>query len=176
MLLEWGVIAAILLGAMIFCARIMRKGITTLDEDRQHYLERIREEENRLAEDRKNISSTEHLQIMRAAVEDLLRLAGNPEGYSIGTQGRSLTLQSPKGPWLIELVMRERNLKLSGRTLHGRSRWRLEGNGHCENHDNPASLMRSLHAQLLANEKQPEPEPAHLAARIAPLPAARKLA
>lgn len=176
MLIEWAAIAAILLGAMIFCARIMRKGITTLDEDRRLYLERIHEEEHRIAEDRKNISSTEHLQIMRAAVEDLLRLEGNPEGYAIKGQGRAITLETPKGPWTIELVMRERSLKSCGRTLHGKSRWRLEGCGQSEDHDSPASLMQCLHAHLRTNEQSPAPEPPHLAARLAPLPSARRMA
>lgn len=176
MLIEWAAIAAILFGAMIFCARIMRKGITTLDEDRQLYLERIHEEEHKIAEDRKNISSMEHLQIMRAAVEDLLRLEGNPEGYSIKARGRVITLETPKGPWTIELVMRERSLKSCGRTLHGKSRWRLEGGDRSEDHDSPASLMRSLRANLLAGEERPAPEPPHLAARLAPLPATRRLA
>ena len=41
MILEWAAAGAVILAGLIFCVRIMRRGITTLDEDRVQYLERI---------------------------------------------------------------------------------------------------------------------------------------
>lgn len=174
MVLEWALIAAVLFGAMIFCARVIRNGLTTLDDDRKHYLERIHAEEIKIEEDRKHISSFEHLHLMRAAVEDLLRLEGNPPDHVITMRGHGLSLQTPRGTWSIELVMRERALKSTGRILHGKSRWRLDGPEHSEDHPDPASLMRSLSAHLRAGESNPPPEPPHLAARLSGLRAARK--
>ena len=175
MVLEWVLIAGVLFGAMIFCARVMRNGLTTLDEDRKHCLERIQAEESKIQEDRKHISSFEHLRIMRAAVEDLLRLEGSPSDHVLHLRGHGLALQTPRGTWKVELVMRERALKSTGRILHGKSRWRLEGPGHAEDHSDPASLMRSLAAHLRDSESCPAPEPPHIAARLAGLRAARKL-
>ena len=174
MIIEWALVAAVLFGAMIFCARIMRRGLTTLDEDRRQYLERIHAEESKIEEDRRNMSSLEHLRIMKAAVEDLLRLEGNPEGHALSMRGRSLVLATPQGEWRIELVMRERALKSTGRTLHGKSRWQLASTEHVEEHDDPASLMRSLAAQLRGGERRPTPEPPHLAARVGGLAVARR--
>ena len=34
MILEWAAAGAVILAGLIFCVRIMRRGITTLDEDR----------------------------------------------------------------------------------------------------------------------------------------------
>lgn len=175
MVLEWALIAAVLFGAMIFCARVMRNGLTTLDDDRKHCLERIHAEESKIEEDRKHISSFEHLRIMRAAVEDLLRLEGNPPDHVISMRGHGLALQTPKGTWSIELVMRERALKSTGRILHGKSRWRLEGADLSEDHPDPASLMRSLASHLRSEESRPAPEPPHIAARLSGLRATRKL-
>lgn len=174
MILDWALVGAVLIGALIFCARIMRRGLTTLDEDRQRYFERIQACESRIREDRKNMSSLEHLAVIRAAVEDLLRLEGNPPDHVLASVGHMLTLQTPDGTWKIKLVMRERALKSTARTLHGKSRWRLEGPGHAEDHDDPASLMRSLHAHLRDRENDHPPMPPHLAARISGLPQARK--
>ena len=80
------------------------------------------------------------------------------------------------GPLISYTPWREFVPSSCGRTLHGKSRWRLEGGDQSEDHDSPASLMRSLRANLLAGEERPAPEPPHLAARLAPLPATRRLA
>ena len=34
MILEWAAAGAVILAGLIFCLRIMRRGITTLDQDR----------------------------------------------------------------------------------------------------------------------------------------------
>ena len=106
MILEWAAAGAVILAGLIFCVRIMRRGITTLDEDRVQYLERIHAEERQLDEDRKNISLDEHLHVLHAAVADLLRLAGNPPGHALTGHGSTLVLRTPEGEWRIELIMR----------------------------------------------------------------------
>lgn len=145
---EWAAIAALMLAILIFCARIMRRGLTTLDEDRQHYLERIKSGEKQLAEDRKKIPALEHLHIMRAALEDLIRLDGNPPGYSVQMHGRIIELVTPEGNWKIQLIMRERGLRSTSKVLHGKARWLLTGFDRQEEHPDHASLMRSLNARL----------------------------
>lgn len=168
-ILEWAAVGAILLAALVFCFRLMRRGLRTLDDDRATFLERIRAGERQLAEERKRISADEHMRVLRAAVDDILRLADRPAGHSLEAHGRSLILHTPGGDWRMELVMRERVLRRTHQVIHGRSRWILEGPGQCEQHEDPASLMASLHAHLRAARPggdEPEPEPAHLARRI----------
>lgn len=149
-MLEWSVLGAILLAILIFCARIMRRGLTTLDDDRRQYLEKIRGHEARIEEDKKRISARDHLAIMRAALEDLIRLDGNPPGYSVSQNAQTLQLATPRGVWEVRLVMRERSLRTSARVLHGKSRWLLSGFGQQEQYPDPASLMRSLNARIHA--------------------------
>lgn len=165
MILEWAAAGAVILAGLIFCLRIMRRGITTLDQDRDQYLERIRAGERQLDEDRKNISLDEQCRVLRAAVEDLLRLAGDPPGHELSGKGTRLVLRTPAGEWRLELSMRERSLRGTRKVLHGRSRWLLSGFGRDETFDDLAGLMRSLNAHLRGDEMV-TPEPAHLARRL----------
>lgn len=149
-MVEWIVLGALALIGLAMSARIMRRGLPTLDDNRKSYMEKIHATERRLAEDRKNISSAEHLDVMGAALRDLLRLDGNPEGFSVRKSGDAWELETPEGAWRVELLMREKSLRTSGRVLHGRSRWVLSGFDIMETHPDPASLMRSLNAHLHA--------------------------
>lgn len=164
-LFGWIAVGAAMLAALIFCFRLMRRGIRTLDDDRRKFLARIHEGEQKLAEEQKQIPAAEHLALMRAAVEDLLRLADSPPGHHIETADRAVLLHTPKGTWRLELAMCERTLKSTKRVLHGRPHWLLSGMGHQEQHEEPASVMRSLHAHLHAEVELPD-EPPHLARRL----------
>ena len=164
-LFGWVAAGSVMFAALIFCFRLMRHGLRTLDDDRRKFLERIRTGERRLAEEQKQVPAAEHLALLRAGVEDLLRLADSPPGYRIETATNALLLHTPKGTWRMELSMRERILHSTHRVLHGRSRWLLSGCGHQEQHDDVGSLMGSLHAHLRADAELPA-EPAHLARRV----------
>lgn len=145
---DWAVLGAAALAIMMFCARMMRRGLTTLDQDRQRFFGRLEEGKRQLAEDRKKMPAAEHLEVMRAAMDDLLRLDDNPAGFAIMADGKKITLQTPKGAWEVELLMRERNLASAKKVLHGKSRWLLSGFNQKEYHNDPASLMKSLNEHL----------------------------
>ncbi len=165
MILEWAAAGAAILAGFFFCFRLMKRGLTTLDEDRAGYYARIRAAEEQLREDNKNISLSEHLYIARAGLEDLLRLAGNPPGFSLSGQGQTFFLHTPHGPWRIALSMRERTLRGTRKVVHGRSCWQLSGFGLDEHFDDLASLMCSLNAHLRGDAGVP-PEPPQFARRI----------
>lgn len=165
MILEWAAAGAAILAGFLFCFRFMKRGLTTLDEDRADYFARIRAAEDQLREVNKNISLSEHLYIARAALEDLLRLAGNPPGFSLSGHGQTFLLHTPEGPWRIALSMRERVLRGNQKIVHGRGRWRLSGFGLDEHFKDLASLMCSLNAHLRGDTGVP-PEPAHFARRL----------
>lgn len=164
-MLGWVIGGAIMLGALVFCFRIMRRGISTLDDDRRKFLTKIQDGEHKLKEEQKQVPALEHMALMRAAVEDLLRLEGAPPGHRVEGMGRAILLHTPKGTWRLELAMREVSLKTRKRVLHGRPRWFLSGMGQQEEHGDAASLMASLHAHLRAEEELPS-EPPHLARRV----------
>lgn len=161
----WVVAGAVMFAALIFCFRVMRRGMRTLDDDRRKFLARIEDGEHKLKEEQKQVPAAEHLALMRAAVEDLLRLADSPPGYRIETAPNTILLHTPGGTWRLELAMRERTLKSRKMVVRGRCRWLLSGGGHQEQHSDPASVMRSLHAHLRAEADLPG-EPPHLARRL----------
>ena len=168
MSLMWWVIAgAVLLAGLVFCFRIMRRGMSTLDDDRSKFLARIRDGQHKLEEEQKQVAADEHMALMRAAVADLLRLADSPPGYRMETAPRTILVHTPKGTWRLELAMREASLKSRQKVLHGRPRWFLSGPGHEEQHADAAAVMRSLDAHLRM-EGELAPEPPHLARRLEP--------
>lgn len=162
--MDWAVVGALLIGVIVWQFRKMRRGIRTLDDDRRAQIEKIQDGKKRLAEDRKNISADERLMVVRAAMEDLLRLDGEPEGCRVVCEGRTLELSTPKGAWRVELVMDERKLRSTRKVLHGRSRWLLSGFGHYEHHEDPAGLLKSLNERFHSDKWEAE-GPAHLARR-----------
>ena len=164
-LMWWVIVGAVVLAGLVFCFRIMRRGMSTLDDDRRKFLARIRDGENKLGEEQKQVAAAEHLSLMRAAVEELLRWADSPAGDSMETAGRTILLHTPKGTWRRTLAMREISLKSRQKVLHGRPRWLLSGPAHEEQHTDAAAVMRSLHAHL-RTEGELEPEPPHLARRL----------
>lgn len=168
-LIEWAVLGLLLLVAMVMSARVMRRGISTLDDKRKQCLEHIAVMDRQLAEDRKNMTAKEHLAVMRAAVEDLVRLEDFPEGWEVKNNEDSVELLTSDATWKIKLLMRERDLKTAHRVLHGKGRWHLSGPEIDEFHVDPASLMHSLDDHLHARSQKLE-VPAHLAKRMRHLP------
>lgn len=163
---EWALLGALMLGLLIFCARIMRRGLTTLDDDRKKTRERIEEARRRVAEDKKNISAGEQIYLAQAAIADLIRLDCRESECSLKTGDHLIDLATPDGAWQIELLMRERSLRSRHKVLHGQSRWLLHGPGINEEHRELATLMASL-ARQLRGVPEIEPIPAHLARRLA---------
>lgn len=150
---DWSILAALLFAIIIFCARIMRKGLTTLEDHRREYISKIKATELQLQEDNKNISSQDHLYIMRIALEDLIRLESfkknSPaQNYEVVQEESKLFFKTPRGVLTVQLHMRERNLKTTRRVLHGKSRWTLTGFGYSHNYFDPAVLMRDLNIWL----------------------------
>ena len=132
---EWAGAGAVFLAAVVFCVRLMKRGLTTLEDERAQCLERIRQMEEKIQEDQKNMASSEHLRVARAGLEDLLRLAGNPPGMRLESlakgqgeaRGEALVLHLPEGEVRISLNMRERELKGVRKVVHGHGRWHLNG-------------------------------------------------
>lgn len=172
-MLEWAALGAIMFAVLIFCARIMRRGITSLDEDRKEYLARMAEGQRQIDEDKKNISAHEQFQLVHAAMADLLRLDGSPANASLECMGNVLKISNADNELFVELVMRERMLS-SNRVIHGQAHWLLRGNGVNEAHHDIAALMASLNAHLHGVKMQPE-APDHISRRIAAGKRARQM-
>lgn len=173
-MLEWIAIGAITLTALFFCARIMRKGISSLDEDRERLKERLAEEEKKLARGEKDVSAQERLYVTKAAILDFLRLEAEKTGDShepeLDIKGDTLEFMTPQGPFSARLVMRERLLATTRKVIHGRAKWILKGgagdNAFEEEHGDIGSLMASVNSHW--HGRKPEArEPEFLARRLA---------
>lgn len=146
--LEWAVLGALFLGIMIFCARLARRGLSTLEDERKLQHGRISEGKRKLAEDRKNISAHEHLEILFAGIEDMLWLDGKTADCQLQRKGYILELECPEGKYELELLMRERMLKSRHKVMHGRNLWVLRGPDFEEHHPEMLTLMASLQSHL----------------------------
>lgn len=150
---EWSFLGALLFAIIIFCARLMRRGLTTFDDHRKEYISKIKATELQLQEDNKNIPSQDHLYIMRTALEDLIRLEccnknESMQNFEVTEEASKLFFKTPRGVLTVQLHMRERSLKTTGRVLHGKSRWTLTGFGYSRNYSEPATLMSDLNMWL----------------------------
>lgn len=170
---EWAVLGALLLGIVMFCARVMRGGIKTFDDHRRGYLENMRAGERRLEEDKKNISASEHVDIAYACVRDLLRLNDAPDTWQISRDARAITLTTPEGAWTLKLLMKESKLKSADKVLRGKNKWSLSNGKTTEFFADPADLFRFLNSRLRSEEATP-PEPEHFARRVAGSRATRR--
>lgn len=165
-MLEWAALGAMMFAVLLYCARIMRHGLTTLDEDRSKFMARISEEKRHLEEDSKHISAEEQLYLMRAALKDFLRLEDCPKGSEVKERGHVIEIRAPGNVWQVELLMRERLLASTKKVLHGRSCWVLRGESVYEVHSELSRLMASLNAHWhgIYSEKA---EPDFVARRLA---------
>lgn len=168
---EWAVLGALFLAVCVFCARVMRKGIKTLDQRRGEYLEAMRAGEARIGEERKNISSAERVDVAYAALLDLARLNDFPSNWKISRENRKITLDTPEGVWTLELLIKESKLKSTGKILRGQGKWSLRDGATTRFYADPGELFGDLVADLRHEEKE-APEPEHFARRVA---AARSL-
>ena len=153
---EWAAAGAVFVAIVVMCVRLMKRGLTTLEDERAQCLEKIRQMEEKIKEDQKNMASSEHLRIARAGLEDLLRLAGNPadawlESVARGlgeARGEALVLHLPEGELRISLSMRERELKGVRKVAHGRGSWHLSWMGEHKEYTDLVPLMRAVSARL----------------------------
>ncbi|MBD5553016.1 MAG: translation initiation factor IF-2 [Desulfovibrio sp.] len=168
--LEWAALGALGLAILLFCARIMRRGLTTLDDDRKRHEERVREETRKLSECNKKITADEQLLLARAAIADLLRL--EQKECSVESSGHTIEIGLPDQTVRVRLKMREINLRSTHRALHGQSRWLLEASGLAEEYRDIAGLMARLNDLLHGAKVEGVPE--HIARRLAAAKSSRK--
>lgn len=171
---EWAALGGVVFALFIFCARIMRRGLSSLDDVRRQHTEKINEGKRRLAEDCKKISADDQFHLLEAAIEDLVRLRPEAGAWKTEKRDRIIALENPPRRWEIELVMRERVLRTSSCVMHGKPKWLLRGEGLEERFSDIADLMACLNGQLQA-DMEVDPMPAHIARRLAGNRAANEL-
>ncbi|MDR1776313.1 MAG: translation initiation factor IF-2 [Desulfovibrio sp.] len=147
-LFAWIPALAIVVVGLIFCFRMLKRGLSTMKKYRKGHFEHISAQEQQIREDKKNISASEHIHVAYAAIVDLLRLEGDRPGFSVTRQASAVLLKTPRGDIRIRLNMREKILHSTGRVLHGRTAWWLEYPDGIEEFSDLVELMRTLAAYI----------------------------
>lgn len=158
-MIVWAVAGVVIIAGLVLSFRVMRRGLTTFSQDRDKYLEKIDAQQKQLAEDEKNMDKSEHIDVLAAALRDVLDLAGNPQGFGLGLAGQAMKLATPRGEYTVELVTREQTLHVTHKVLHGPCRWKLDGSGLHEEYDDVASLMCAV-SQIVGHCANPGAMPA----------------
>ena len=143
--------AFIVLVGLIFSFRIMRRGIGSLERSTERMRERIEGEERKIAEDMRNMSSEEHMDVTTAAVRDLLRLTPGREACPVEVEGRRLVLHLPEGEVSLALAMQEASLRSLHKRIQGHAVWQVRGCRRDADFHDVASAMRHLDHILLCN-------------------------
>ncbi|WP_296304538.1 DUF948 domain-containing protein [uncultured Desulfovibrio sp.] len=159
--------AFIVLVGLIFSFRIMRRGIGSLESSSQRLQEKIDGEERRIAEDVRNMSSAEHMDVTTAAVRDLLRLTPGREACPVEVEGRRLVLHLPEGDVSLALAMQEASLRSLHKRIQGHAVWQVRGCRRDADFHDVGSAMRHLDHILRGHEKEAEELP-QFARRFAP--------
>lgn len=146
--------AFIVLVGLIFSFRIMRRGIGSLESSSQRLQERIDGEERRIAEDVRNMSGAEHMDVTTAAVRDLLRLTPGRESCPVEVEGRRLVLHLPEGELSLALAMQETSLRSLHKRIQGHAVWQVRGCRRDADFHDVASAMRHLDHILRGHEEE----------------------
>ena len=151
--------AFIVLVGLIFSFRIMRRGIGSLESSSQRLQERIDGEERRIAEDVRNMSSAEHMDVTTAAVRDLLRLTPGRESCPVEVENRRLVLHLPEGDVSLALAMQETSLRSLHKRIQGHAVWQVRGCRRDADFHDVGSAMRHLDHILRGHEIEAEELP-----------------
>lgn len=124
MFLLLAVAGFVMLIAIIWCVRMMRKGHTTLALNKERWHEHFREEESRLSKEQKEITVSEQLTLVHAAINDLLRL-DNRTDATCELSPKGIRLLAGTEEFTISLESREQRLASMKKVLHSPARWTL---------------------------------------------------
>lgn len=161
------VAAFVILVGLMISFRIMRRGIGSLEQSTERMRERIAGEERRIADDKRHMSSEEHMAVTRAAVADLLRLTPGRENCVMEEDGRRLVLHLPEGEVSVMLAVQEMTLRCAQKALAGQSVWQVRGCGQDADFRDIASAMRHLDG-ILRGATAEERELPQFSRRFAP--------
>lgn len=173
-MLIWGIIGIVGLAALIISFRIARRGSLSLDGYRARRDAEFQRQEKERDAATFQMPSQERLHIVRAGLEDLLRLADYPEGFRLdkaeGEDTRrpgNILLHTPSGPLYLGFISRE-SLPLvqwNSRSTHCGAHaapglWRIWNDDRGEDFPSMAALMHRMDQVLrggpLFDEEAPE--------------------
>jgi len=123
-------IGAVVLVALFVVARIARKGRgRNFEESKKAFEERVWKTGAQTREHTLSAGVAEQMLPIAAAIRELLDFAGNPPGFALLEEGRTVRLQSPTGEIRIDFGLSRMRTTLTRKVGHARGRWQISGPG-----------------------------------------------
>jgi hypothetical protein len=123
-------IGAVVLVALFVVARIARKGRgRNYGESKKAFEERLEKANTQTREHTLSAGVAEQMLPIAAAIRELLDFAGNPPGFALLEEGRSVRLQSPAGEIQIDFGLSRMRATLARKAGPAKGRWQIHGPG-----------------------------------------------
>ena len=138
--------------AIMWCLRMVRKGQTSLQKDKERWQEKFRQEETKLNKEQQEITAQEQTHLLNAAIQDLLRLENRTDA-TVTRNGNTIRIQlEPQTVLSVSLSAREQKITGLGTVLHSPTVWSLTRSGETKVYTRLDSLMRTLVAIIRGEE------------------------
>ena len=123
-------IGAVVLVALFVVARIVRKGRgRNYGESKKAFEERLRKTDAQTRDHTLSAGVAEQMLPIAAAIRELLDFAGNPPGFVLLEEGRTVRLQSPAGEIRIDFGLSRMRAMYTSGAGPARGRWQISGPG-----------------------------------------------
>ena len=123
-------IGAVVLVALFVVARIARKGRgRNYGENKQAFEESLRKTSAQTRDRTLSAGVAEQMLPIAAAIRELLDFAGNPPGFALLEEGRTVRLQTPAGEIRIDFGLSRMRATLTRKAGRARGRWQISGPG-----------------------------------------------
>jgi hypothetical protein len=129
-MLNMFLMGALVLVALFVLVRILRRGRgRNYGESKKAFEERLQKTSAETRERTLSAGVGEQMLPVAAAVRELLELAGNPPGFALLEEGRTVCLQSPAGAIRIDFGLSRMRVALKHKGGNPQGRWRISGPG-----------------------------------------------
>jgi len=124
---------AFALVALFVVLRIVRKGRgRKYGESKKAFEKRLQKTSSQTREHTLSAGVAEQMLPIAGAIRELLDLAGNPAGFALLEEGRTVRLQTPAGEVRIDFGFSRTHTALQHKAGQSQVRWRVSGPGTAE--------------------------------------------
>ena len=121
---------ALVLAALFVVLRIVRRGRgRNYEENKKAFEERLRKTGAQTRAHTLSAGMAEHMLPIAAAIRELLDLAGDPPGFAVLEEGRTVRLRTPEGEIRIDFGLSRKRTAFTHTPGHPQGRWRISGPG-----------------------------------------------
>ncbi|MBQ9537590.1 MAG: hypothetical protein IJU79_07400 [Desulfovibrionaceae bacterium] len=153
MLFVLGIAGFVMLIAIIWCIRTMKRGFTPLSKNQELWRAKFQEDEQRLAKEQQEISESEQLHFLEAAIKDLINL-DKIDNLTCERDKNNIIVHSNTDEWILSYHAVEQKLHTVKKVLHGKSHWILKTKDKSYDFSTIDALMRAFGACLKGEDPE----------------------